>query len=753
MLAQVVGNGMDGQILQHNTDYPVRMPKDNMMQFRFPELLVGGGFLWLEVFTKNDPALGITPSGLYVTATGTPQVVRIAWTDLDCKPIIGKVTFGSTVLLNIYTAHMYGQDVEVGLWDKDTIDWNDLLPINNKDSFSNEVLLYKLLPNEIDKTGVSGGIKINGKSESQVQKIRIPVLIDLKWMFSAGKELKIYPTVKSKETGKFIKIPKDCFLEVGLDGLLHETVIEPTNNPALVGKVKTNIAHFSPCQYTGIELINDKGEITELYKESNTQKTSSAIETNIIAGSKKKKYTIQVDQNSNVAECNLSEKSKHTNQLTVVGEKLPSNITILNQTPTKIDFEAWFDYTKINLFDYFFLTESKLKARPNLLVKADTCRHHHDVYVKPVPDIEWKISLLFSDKTMPQSLATSGMPNDLSRTSGSDTSIHPKDKRKSIYEEQLKKANEAAAKRKKGSTSYDFDLTVIRTMNKIPEEWGQNVAEKIQKFVDVFKFFKESVDTLCNNDKKHAQKIIKKLPKPKMMPVFIKIDYPAIRIDGSWKYAVQPHKNNIVEPSGEISFAFEPLLKGTGGIDLIALSFALGKTVPVVNLVLEAIEVLEVGGDLLAGVFGYEISKKLELNIYIFGQVNVSVKIPINSVDIIKGKVEGRVGLGVQLKAEVGVVKKGLVLEGDDDSSGDQGFGYALDAKAEGFFEAAVVAGFDKTKGFFLEPTVGHGGIKITIIGKKIGQVKNKDSTFQLPAIYIIPPNKEWFKGRYHPLS
>ena len=448
---EVVGNGMRGRIIEHNDDFTKGMPKDHQKNIHFPEILVGGGFAWLEVFTKNDPATGKTPNGLFVRATGIPQIVRIAWTDLDCKPIIGKVKFGSKILLNIYTTHLYGQDLEVGLWDKDTLDPNDLLPISNKDNFDSEVLVYKLLPNEINKTGISGGIKIKGKSETHVQKIRIPVLVDLKWMLSAGNQLKIYPTVKSKETGEFLKIPPNCFLEVGLNGELHETVIEPTNNPALVGKVETNIASFKPCRYDKIELKKqDKAGSTVLFDSSKDDKRAlKTIEIDIISGKKEtylldfdfqtlecerkpkhgsqeitiltipNDYELKIDPSSKAEHKVKKEekelvKSESSKNASVMGMKTTEKETvnaekgIVTVRQKQVEFDAFYNYdipqdanaatTFFKAMKYFWLPNLSPDKINNITAIASTCAFQQNVNIAIYPDIKWTLKFGFNVK-------------------------------------------------------------------------------------------------------------------------------------------------------------------------------------------------------------------------------------------------------------------------------------------------------------------------------------------------------------------
>ncbi|KIC00019.1 hypothetical protein OA88_18895 [Flavobacterium sp. JRM] len=448
---EVVGNGMKGKTIAHNSDFTIGIPKDYKNDISFPEILVGGGFAWLEVFTKNDPATGKTPHGLYVRATGIPQIVRIAWTDLDCKPITGKVKFGSKILLNIYTTHMYGQDLEVGLWDKDTADPNDLLPISNKDNFGCEVLVHKLLENEVNKTGISGGIKVKGKTESHVQKVRIPVLIDAKWMAKAGSSLKIFPTVKSKETGKFLKIPENCFLEVEIKGEKHETVTEPTNNPVLVGKVETNIASFSPCRYDKIELKKqDKAGSTILFDSSkDEQRAIKDLGIEIVTGKKEtylidfdfqtlecerkpkhntqeiiiltipKDYELKIDPSSKAEHKVKKEekelvKTESSNKTSTMGakttqkESVASEKGIVTVRQKQIEFDAFYNYdipqdanaltTFYKAMKYFWLPNLSADKINTLTAVAKSCAFQQNINIAIYPDIKWTLKFGFNVK-------------------------------------------------------------------------------------------------------------------------------------------------------------------------------------------------------------------------------------------------------------------------------------------------------------------------------------------------------------------
>lgn len=68
------------------------------------------------------------------------------WTDLNDNvlPDNKLIKYGSHVILNIYTEGLYGQEVEVYLYDYDYLDPNDLLKIKDKNFFVREVKYEEL---------------------------------------------------------------------------------------------------------------------------------------------------------------------------------------------------------------------------------------------------------------------------------------------------------------------------------------------------------------------------------------------------------------------------------------------------------------------------------------------------------------------------------------------------------------------------------------------------------------------------------
>lgn len=406
------------------------------------------------------------------------------------------------------------------------------------------------------------------------------------------------------------------------------------------------------------------------------------------------------------------------------------------------------------MFNYFKLWDTNNIAQ-TYFVPVSTCRYPNQIArIRVFPNIKWKISLLLSDKSKPQSYASKGMPIDASKIKGT-TPYHLKERR--ILHDHQQKARDATLKRQIGTSSYDFDLVLSCIVDGHPYEKQKTIAQKIKTFVEVFKSVKETMDTLCHNDESHAKNLIGKVPKPKGMNLYLKFDYPSIKIDGGWEYGEQPKPNdNVIETIGKIRIGLEPLIRAEGGIDLIALAMMSAETIPIVGEVLIALELIETGVQLTADYLGYEISRKLELNIYAFSQIDVRAEISINAKDAVNMQVDGRLGVGVQLKAEAGVVKKSVTFEADNPKN-DFGIGVSFDAKGESYVELLGKAGIDKEKGFYLQPQFNFGGVKVTIVGKSLVDKKKneKEKTFLNKPITVVDPKPDFLGkvDKFYPFS
>ncbi|HEX8576630.1 MAG TPA: hypothetical protein VF677_10100 [Flavobacterium sp.] len=276
--------------------------------------------------------------------------------------------------------------------------------------------------------------------------------LDPTWKGVAGKELKIYPTVKSKETGEFLEVPTG-FLEVATDAgsEIHLTVTEPTNNPVLVGKVETNIASFRPCRYDKIEL-KKQGEAgsTLLFDASKDEyRAMKTIEIEIIAG---KKETYLVDFDIHAEECESKPKHSHKeilitshpasiyvvtvdtsskaphiikNESTLVKSEIKSSanhtifgglksdekIEIVKETGSfkirekQLEFDGFYNYDiNFNLgaasafagiMKYFWLPNLGNRI-PKFAGSVTTCAFDKPLNIKIYPDIKWSFAFGFN---------------------------------------------------------------------------------------------------------------------------------------------------------------------------------------------------------------------------------------------------------------------------------------------------------------------------------------------------------------------
>jgi hypothetical protein len=245
---QLFGTGaQDPTKITHNEGFAEGIsdfviPKDGSTpyrQFNLSKLLEGGGYAWLEVFTKDDIATGKPPHGFFVRATGVPKILRTEWTDFDLKPITETVGFTSKALLNIYTEGLYGQELDIELIDHDRADLNDSL----QQRIIAEVNTYKLHANESGKTGIGGNLKNATKSEKvseqRIQKAVIEVFVNQVWRDNAGKHLSIFPKITQEQTREVFDIKDMKYLDVKDEGRVIKDPADSGNRPLMVGQVDT----------------------------------------------------------------------------------------------------------------------------------------------------------------------------------------------------------------------------------------------------------------------------------------------------------------------------------------------------------------------------------------------------------------------------------------------------------------------------------------------------------------------------------
>lgn len=230
-------------VYNHNELLNPGLNEQNNKKFNFPELIVGGGLAYVEAFFPDQKPVGKAPNGIFVKATGKPAFVRAEWTDFRYNPLNDKeLAYGSEVLLHIYTTALYGEDIEVKLFDKEKI-LDDAINIADQWAFKRKIDAETIHDFELGKPGVSNALfnaeKHQAKEDNtHIQKVEIKVKIDEYWAsiaksFWSGTNLDLFPKVYHKD--KELKILKDTkYLKIREKGTLYDEPAEITNQPVLV---------------------------------------------------------------------------------------------------------------------------------------------------------------------------------------------------------------------------------------------------------------------------------------------------------------------------------------------------------------------------------------------------------------------------------------------------------------------------------------------------------------------------------------
>lgn len=268
-------------MLNHNKNFNKGLNEDGEKVFNFPELLVGGGIIYLEAFLEGEQPTGNT--GIFVKAIGKPTFVRTEWTDFDYNPLEKKdISYGSEILLHVYTKDLYNLDIEVQLFDKEKIFADRRLNISDQWAFQRKVKKVEVLSFEKGEKGVGGSLTdTNTKnSTSYVQKVTIKVKIESVWEyivkgFFENIDIEIFAKVfyKKEELPILIESP---LLIVKENGKLYDEPEEVTNQPVLVedSSLESQINEENLIHFTfGVFL---DGTLNNMYNTELRQKVEEA---------------------------------------------------------------------------------------------------------------------------------------------------------------------------------------------------------------------------------------------------------------------------------------------------------------------------------------------------------------------------------------------------------------------------------------------------------------------------------------------
>ncbi|MFC4163063.1 hypothetical protein ACFOWU_05315 [Epilithonimonas zeae] len=551
--------------LSHNESFSKGIHGKGEYNLKFPKILEGGGMAYLEAFQPEVGAKGAKPFGIFVQATGTPRIVRVEWTDFDYNLLKGKkVAFNSEVLLHIYTEALYGQELEINLFDEDIFS-DDQLDVAKASGFQREVNIHKVHPKEIGKPGVADTLVKSEQEnadqkiekEHYLQKVTIEVKVDYGWMKLAGSNLKIYPTVKSLKTGKYFEDFSREFLEVSKDGVLYDVAKEVSNMPVLQSEIETNIAAYHPCQYTALDFINEKGETKNIYKEEQGVSQNENLEIGIIVGSDPKKFSFKTDDNADATECRFdgAGNDHDKNIFTYDRSKLPKNISITSNQPKVIEGTAFFDYDRMNMMKYFWLPNDFKNAQrySHLKINAMTCRHQVYPNITILPDIEWELAFIITTMAGFRIKAENTTFTRLSQGLGE-------------YQFRGIKAEQAGKLIEKGGVGYSLNIKYTINGGAFYEQISLDFVRNIEKIIDTYNKIAGFVAIFKGDDDSVTSAAISTSAIKK---ITFDIDPPSVVFLLRWKYDYAK-KNGQAVVNFFGAAGFKPLIGLKIGVDLVA---------------------------------------------------------------------------------------------------------------------------------------------------------------------------------------
>lgn len=632
--------------LTHNDSFAVGIEGSGEYNLSFPKILEGGGMAYLEAFLPATGPIGAKPFGVFVQATGVPRIIRVEWTDFNYNLLTGKVAFNSEVLLHIYTEALYGQELQINLFDEDTFS-DDELSISTKSAFQREVNIYKVHPKEIGKPGVADTLvkadqdktDLAIEKDQYLQKITIEVKVEYGWMKLAGGNLKIYPTVKSLKTGKYFENFSREFLEVSRDGTLYDVKKEVTNMPVLQSQIETNIAAYHPCQYKMIDYINDKDESKTIFTEQQGVSQNSNLEIGIIAGSDPKKFSLKTDDNANTVECRFDNKPNDhdKNIFTYDRSKLPRNITITNNLAKRIDGTVAFDYDRLNMLKYFWLPNDfkNTQRYSHLRIGALSCRHQIYPHITVLPDIEWELAFIIT--TMP------GF-----RVKADKTTITRLEQGLGTYQFRGIKAEQAGKLIDKGGIGYSLNIKYTIDGGAFYEQISLEFVRNIEKIIDTYKAIAGFAAIFKGDDDNVSSAAISTSVVNKFT---FDIDPPAVVFLLKWKYDyAKKNGQAVVNFTG--AAGFKPLIGFKIAVDLMQnLSF------------------LGLAGNVLQFINERIVKKYAKTDLYILMEVGTAINYDIglsyNKIDGFAPDTKQKAVVDVTFSFKAGIKKKDTIFVTD----------------------------------------------------------------------------------------
>lgn len=563
---------------------------------------------------------------------------------------------------------------------------------------------------KIDGAIVYTGTLFNVRIERNT--LKFPVLIEESWFSNIAYEkivklsVVLYPLM-------YASINKEININVINNRKRENVKIVPLTQPVVVGKPNIRESNFKPCRYSKItaSFKNQNSLLMNTILFDEDSSTTLTKELYIVGGNRKITITLS---NYSTKGCTTNI-HKNNQALFLSKDHLiveESGFTFRSPEDNKyyytisnsgtFTFGVQFRYlSKASLFNYFW------DAKPQQgILQISTCRYIKDISLFLYPDIEWSVSIDIGKQV--EFYSHTNMP-------AGDT-----------YKRHQDKARETGHMRKFNVADMSITLSLEAQYNDGEKEsLSFEFGERIKDTLNFWGTLKKGLDTLSFKDKLPTGQSFK--PKIGKIPIFIEIESPQIHIEGSWKYNII--NNNQLVREGSLTFGLKPLVKGRGGIDVIAALEYIPQAKAIISAIRSANTTLEKGVDLISsGEIKYEAS--MWFNIYIFGSIECQGSIELSKVGTQELESKTSIGLGVEIGVKAGASTATIIVKGKQKSASIEA---ALEASAKGETSVSFsgLCGLDNI-GPFIELKAIFDGLTITVIGKAqiLTRKKNRVSTY-----------------------
>ena len=344
------------------------------------------------------------------------------------------------------------------------------------------------------------------------------------------------------------------------------------------------------------------------------------------------------------------------------------------------------------LFNYFILKEDMAQT---YFLPISTCRYPNQIAkIKVFPNVSWAINFNY------------GMKNPLYYR---DTWVEMRQHRVS---DAVNKAQASDIDGYDGTVETKFSLSVEAKWNGTETaKLDQKLAENLKLFVGRFIKIKKFVDNVTGKDRGNSTSGMSAgiMARVRRTPLSIEVLSPQISVGTGWEYKFgrkEKGEDNILVPTIGLVAKADPFIGAEATIDLIAWG---KKLHPAAQAVITAL-------DLLA----YAADAEVRFDLKFYGKLIIQGNIEFSRLKKegeLKG--EGQFGFSLTLSAKATGKVKAIIYEAD----------YDFEAKAEGkgYFSLGLGAGWDDLKGIYVQPTVRHSGIKVTLTFKaKFGSTERE---------------------------